>query len=123
MNVILLLTNRVLICSMKILFLIMFLVFSNVVNADQTSWAKIRQMNYSATADFLFFITTGKWEVKSGDNITCEPTYIQVTKSVLGRDKMLSIGLAAHMAGKEVMFHGECGSNINYFEATYIVIR
>lgn len=55
MNIILLLTNRVLTCSMKILYLIMFLVFSNVANADQTSWAKVKQMNYNATADFFVF--------------------------------------------------------------------
>jgi hypothetical protein len=84
----------------------------------------VSQINYNASADFLFFRTHGGWRVVDSNGVTqCEPTYVQITNGVIGRDKILSLGLAAKLAESNVQFYGECHSDPNYFNATYIVIQ
>jgi len=97
---------------------------SAVSSADQTNFSVIKQLNYNASADFTFFLAEGGWEVKNGSGeVLCTPTYVQITSSVLGRDKILSIGLAANFARALVQFHGNCATDPNYFNATYIITR
>lgn len=107
----------------KLLLVVLGIIFSTAGYCDQTNWSEIRQINYNATADFLFFVTDGPWQGKSNGAITCEPTYVQVSDKTLGKDKILSLGLAAHLAGKKVMFQGTCEAGSNYFNATYIIIK
>lgn len=110
----------------KIAFLSLLL-FASVPGsrADDSSTAKIRQLNYNAQHDYLFFLTQGAWEIKAPDGtVSCNPTYIQVNPDVPGHEKLLSIGLAAKISGADVQFSGTCrADNPDYFLATYIVIR
>ena len=107
----------------KAVILVMGFLFSVAINADKTNFAKIRQLNYNASADFLFFLAEGGWQVINGSgNILCAPVYVQITSSVPGKDKILSIGLAANFAKAEVQFHGNCATDPNYFNADYIIV-
>ncbi len=110
---------------MKYKLIIIFISFfvSNFSHADATAKSKIKTFLYNGNADFTFFTSETGWEVKDGDgNVLCTPYYVQVTSSVLGRDKIYSAGLAAKMSGSIVDFVGECSSNPNYFNAHYIRI-
>ena len=90
----------------------------NYSYAAQTNFSSIRQVNHNGEADYTFFLTEGKWQVSQDES--CSPTYVQVTNAVKSREKILSIGLAAFMAGKSVQFQGHCSaSNSDYFDATY----
>ncbi len=109
--------------KLKSLFLLSVLLFPLTAFSSGTNYAKIRQINYNATADFQFYLAEGGWQVTDSSGVLCTPTYVQVTNSVLGRDKILSIALAARYAGVEVRFQGECSSNPAYFNATYIITR
>ncbi len=90
-------------------------------SADTTRKSMIKMVLYNGTADYLWFISDTGWDVTDGDgNVLCTPYYVQVTSSVAGRDKIMSIGLAAKMARSEVDFIGECSTNPSYFNAYYI---
>ncbi len=108
----------------KAVFFIVITLVSSGAIADKTNFAKIRQVNYNASADFLFFLAEGGWQVTNGNGeVTCTPVYVQITSSVPGRDKILSIGLAANFAKAEVQFHGNCATDPNYFNANYIITK
>lgn len=109
---------------LKTIFCLMFMLLSPLGYAAKTNWSEIYQINYNASADYLFFVTQGKWQVVDGNNQTlCSPYYVQVSSAVAGRDKLMSIGLAAKLAGLSVEFHGECSTDPAYFNATYIIVR
>jgi hypothetical protein len=109
---------------MRLSILIAGMLLASVVYADKTNFGVISQINYNATIDHLFFLTEERWQVRDANgNVQCEPIYVQVTASVPGRDKMLSIGLAARYAQSQVKFQGNCASNPEYFNATYIITR
>lgn len=108
--------------TLLIKLLVIFVCFSSY--ADKSNWATIKQINYNGSADYLFFVTSGKWIITDGvNNVVCQPTYIQVRDNVRGREKILSIGLAAKLSGQNIQFHGSCNTDTNYFDATYIIIR
>jgi len=107
---------------MKLLFFILMFV-SSFSFASSTDFANIRQLNYDGNADYTYFLADGGWSVKATDSsILCTPTYVQIKNDVPGRDKILSIGLAAYMAKKQVQFHGTCTEGASYFHATYIIV-
>jgi hypothetical protein len=85
--------------------------------ADSTNSQPISQVLYNGTADYLFVIGTGSW-VASG----CSAYYIQITPSVGGANKILSIAMAAYAMGKNVQFYGTCDAQAGYFDAYYIVV-
>ena len=97
---------------------------SSAALADKTNWGEINQVIYDGSDDTLLFMSAGKWQV-TGDNnrITCEPAYVRITNIVLGRDKILSIGLSAKMARSNVQFSGSCSSDSKYFDATSVYLR
>lgn len=109
---------------MKRVLLFLLVGFSSFVfAADHTNFASVRQMNYDGNADYTYFLADNGWEVKNADgSILCSPTYVQVKNNVPGRDKILSMGLAAYMANKQVQFHGTCTEGASYFHAHYIII-
>ena len=110
--------------DIKAILLIIGFSLSFVANADKTNFAKIRQVNYNASADFLFFLAEGGWQVTDGNgDVVCTPVYVQITSSVAGRDKMLSIGLAANFAKADVQFQGNCATDPSYFNANYIITK
>ena len=77
----------------------------------------ISTVQYDGVGKNLYFRSQeGKWI--SGN---CQSTYVWVKPGVEGQKEILSLGLAAKMAGKKVWFYGSCGSDPNYFEAHYIV--
>lgn len=105
----------------KFLLSILILIVANTVSADATKKSKIKRVLYNGQADYTFFISESGWDASDSEgNVLCTPYYVQVTSGVLGRDKLLSLGLAAKMAGMEVDFIGECDANPNYFNAHYI---
>lgn len=84
-----------------------------------TDFLTISQINYNGDGNDLFFMTpTGKW----GDPACPNAPYIHVKASVSGRQQILSIGLAAYMAGKKVQFWGTCSTDVGYFDAFYIIV-
>lgn len=99
--------------------------------ADSTDAEQISQINYDASSNDLFFLsTTGTWNasVGNGGASTCQNApYVHVRPTVSGRQQILAIGLAAYMAGKKVAFLGACSTVANettqYFDAYYIIIR
>ena len=103
-------------------FIAGLLLLTSIVSfADVTKKSTIRQVLYNGNADFLWFVSDTGWDVLDRDgNILCRPYYVQVKSSVAGRDKILSIGLAAKMARSEVDFIGECSADPAYFDAFYI---
>ncbi|WNO07771.1 hypothetical protein [Teredinibacter sp. KSP-S5-2] len=109
----------------KNIFVLMLVLLSAVSMADTTNNAEIRQINYNAADDYLFFLTNGRWEVKAADgSISCNPVYVQVNPDLKGRDKLLSIGLAAKLSKSAVRFVGSCRSdNQDYFITTYAIIE
>ena len=86
-----------------------------------TKKSTIKIVLYNGTADYLWFVSDTGWNVTDGDgNILCTPYYVQITSSVAGRDKIMSMGLAAKMTKSEVDFIGECATDPSYFNAYYI---
>jgi hypothetical protein len=105
----------------NILFFAMLLSISGYVFSETTNKTTIKTVLYNGTADYLWFTSNSGWVVKdSSGNTLCTPYYVQVTSSIAGRDKLLSIGLAAKMARSEVDFIGNCTTDPNYFNAYYI---
>ncbi len=93
---------------------------SGFVYADNTSQTgqSISTVQYDGAAKNLYFRSEeGKW-ISGG----CQSTYVWVKADVEGQKEILSLGLAAKMAGKKVWFYGACNSDPNYFEAYYIVV-
>ena len=106
----------------KVLILLGLLSICTAVKAN-TEFQTISQINYNGDSNDLFFITSaGKW----GDPSCPNAPYVHVKSSVAGRQQILSIGLAAYMAGKKVQFWGTCSTTPNevgiYFDAFYIVV-
>lgn len=105
----------------NLVILILSFILASSPYADVTKKSKISQVLYNGNADYTFFVSESGWDVKdSGGNILCQPYYVQITNGVQGRDKILSVGLAAKMAGATVDFLGECNSDPTYFNAHYI---
>lgn len=99
------------------------IVFSISISAvaETTNKTTISQVLYNGNVDFLYFIADSGWVVKDGSgNTLCSPYYVQIISSVPGRDKLLSIALAAKFAGAEVDFIGACATDPSYFNAYYI---
>jgi len=99
------------------------LFFVSSLSMANTDFLPISQINYNGNDNDLFFITpTAKW----GDPGCPNAPYVHVRASVPGRQQILSIGLAAYMAGKKVQFWGACSTAPNeagvYFDAFYIVV-
>ena len=85
--------------------------------ADQTNSQPIAQVLYNGAADYTFLIGPASWVATS-----CTAYYVQVLPSVLGKDKIMAIALAAYVAGKNVQFQGTCDTQAGYFDATYITV-
>lgn len=94
------------------IFLISESVFANTI------FQKIKQVNYNGDANYAYFVGDAKW----GDPACANATYVSIGSNVSGRKEILSIGLAAYMAGKKVQFWGQCAQDKDYFEAFYIVV-
>src|SRR6476646_558202 len=78
-----------------------------------TASLPITQINYNGDSNDSFFITTPGmgW----GDPSCPNAQYVHVKSTVSGRQQILSIGLAAYMAGKKVQFWGTCSTDVGYF--------
>ncbi|MFS1522750.1 hypothetical protein ACL7TT_01345 [Microbulbifer sp. 2304DJ12-6] len=97
-----------------------FLTASQTYATDRTNAQLIKRIQYNGAAQTLFFVGESKW---SSENCA-SATYIQIRSTeVPGIKEIMSIGLAAQMAGKDVEFWGACDSNPDYFNANYIVIE
>jgi len=105
--------------SMRSLIFLMVFLFSLSVSAANTNTQKIARIQFDAKGGHLYFVGEGKWSSLGCENVT----YIWGSPELDGRNEMLSIGLAAYMSGKNVTFWGECSTNTDYFEASYIIIR
>jgi len=90
-----------------------------MANAVPTISQPVTQINYNGNSEVLFFVGGQKW----GASGCLNATYVQVKSDVAGQHSILSIGLAAKMAGKNVMFIGNCDADPDYFDATYIIIQ
>ena len=106
----------------KYLVLVAAFVFSAECYSATTNKQKIKTLLYNGNADYVFFTSDSGWVVRDSDeSVLCSPHYVQVISSVAGRDKIMSIALAAKMGGKQVDFIGECNpTNSSYFNAYYI---
>ena len=107
----------------KKVFVFLGLLFIGTAVKANTEFQTISQINYNGDSNDLFFLTTaGKW----GDPSCPNAPYVHVKSSVAGKQQILSIGLAAYMAGKKVQFWGTCSTVPNeagiYFDAFYIVV-
>lgn len=105
-----------------LLIAVSFLLVVGKANAN-TEILPISQINYNGGSNDLFFLTaSGKW----GDPACPNASYVHVKPSAAGRQELLSLGLAAYMAGKKVQFWGTCATAAAeagiYYDATYIVV-
>jgi hypothetical protein len=98
-------------------FVLCLLCISECTLAD-TIFQKIKQVNYNGDANYAYFVGDARW----GDPGCANATYVSIGPNVSGRKEILSIGLAAYMAGKKVQFWGQCAQDKDYFEAMYIVV-
>lgn len=101
----------------KIGIVLFALSISEYVSAN-TIFQKIKQVNYNGDANYAYFVGDARW----GDSGCSNATYVSIGPNVAGRKEILSIGLAAYMAGKKVQFWGQCAQDKDYFEAFYIVV-
>jgi len=103
----------------KSVFLCLTIFFSNFAFSDATISQLIGPLNYNGDSNTVFFRGSMKWGAAGCPNAT----YVQVLSNVSGRKEILSIALAAKMAGKKVEFLGSCNADLDYFDAVYIIIQ
>lgn len=85
--------------------------------ADSTITQTISRLLYNGSADYTFVVGPSGWGASG-----CNAYYVQITSAVPGRDKLLAIILAAHVAGRRVQFQGACNPDPTYFDATYVIV-
>lgn len=89
------------------------------VAQETTNAQTIDHIQYNGATQTLFFVGSVKWSTPNCPSAT----YVQITSDVPGQKEILSIGLAAKMAGQKVQFWGQCDTNTDYFDAFYIVLE
>lgn len=99
--------------------LVSFLSIPSITLADSTIFQPISRVQYNGDTDVTFFVGSGRWGASSCPNAT----YVQIKSSVAGRKQLLSIGLTAQVAGKNVQFWGTCDADPDYFNAVYVVVQ
>lgn len=102
----------------KVLFFISIFMFSSYAYCEETISQLIGPVNFNGSESTSFYRGASKWGAPSCPNAT----YVQVRSNVPGYKEILSIALAAKMAGKKVQFWGSCDTDPNYFTAFYVVI-
>ena len=101
----------------KLMLSVSIMLIASVASAN-TIFQKVKQVNYNGDANYLYFVGESRW----GDAGCPNATYVSIGPNISGRKEILSIGLAAYMAGKKVQFWGQCAADKDYFEAMYIVV-
>ena len=104
----------------RVLGAVLVALISSVAVADEwTVRQEILRTQYNADGDTLYFVGTSAW----GSTTCPSALYVQISNTLAGKDKLLAIGLAAHMAGKNVQFRGTCdAAGGNYFYASYVIV-
>lgn len=101
------------------LLLILFIVDAAAAQ-EATNSQKVQRVQYNGGGDTLFFIGESKWSAPGCPNAT----YVQIKGSeVPGINGIMSIGLSAKMAQRNVSFWGSCDTDTDYFNAFYIVLE
>ena len=95
------------------------LTFVNGAYASSTNKQLIKRVQYNGAAQVLYFVGDASWSSPTCPNAT----YVQVKSDVPGQKEIMSLGLAAKMAGKNVTFWGACDADPNYYNAFYIIIE
>lgn len=103
-------------------FVILNLFFIGSVMADNTihTGQIIKTVRFNGESKNLYLETSGNW-----DATECDPKYVWVRPTISGQSEIISIALAAKMAGRPVWFYGVCSTTNgpNYFEAHYIAVN
>lgn len=102
------------------LFLV-FLVFafSIAAHSSTTNSQHISTVRYDAQGGFIYFTGIEHW---NDSDLCSDVLYVQVSSVVPGYKEILSIGMAAYLAGKSVQFLGNCSDDKNHFNANYIIM-
>lgn len=87
--------------------------------AGETISQPVKHYRYDASGDYLYIVGPNSW-----GNASCpNATYVNIKPNLAGRRQMFAAVASAHASGKTVKFFGECGTNPDYFDATYIVVE
>lgn len=95
------------------------LLFPALAIGAETVSQPVSQYRYDAAADFLYVVGPNLW----GSAACPNAFYVTIRPTLAGHKQMFAAIVAAQAAGKNVRFYGECGTDPNYFDATYIIVE
>jgi hypothetical protein len=101
------------------LLMILMALAPGIAAAEYTIQQPVARLSYDATGNYLYITGAAKWGAPSCSNAT----YVWILPTLPNHDKMMSIILAAQMAGKSVFFSGSCHTDPDYFTANYIWVE
>lgn len=103
----------------RFILVLFSLTFSLGVSASTTVSQKISTVRYDALGSIVYFTGVEPWN----DGDLCKNVqFVEIAQAVPGYKEILSIGMAAYLAGKSVQFLGSCSANGKHFYANYIIM-
>jgi hypothetical protein len=102
---------------LKKLLAVVFL-FPTVALAAETIAQPIKHYRFDAVGNNLYVVGPNLWGAAA-----CNAIYVTFKPSLAWHKQMFAAVLSAHASSKTVKFYGECGTDPNYFDATYIVVE
>jgi hypothetical protein len=105
---------------MRRLLVVAALCFSaNAVADVWTNTQGVTRIQYDGSSNSMYVVGAAKW----GATGCVNATYAWIKPDVPGRKELLALTMAAQTAGKTVKFQGTCNSDLDYFEACYVVVE
>ena len=93
--------------------------FPSVAMAAETIAQPIKHYRLDAASNYLYAVGANSW----GSAACPNAPYATILPGLVGHKLMFAAIASAHAAGKTVRFVGECSSDPNYFNATYIIVE
>jgi hypothetical protein len=87
--------------------------------AENSIFQPIADIELDATNEAFWLTGAARWSAPSCPNAT----YGRILPTLQGYKQLLALTLAAHAAGKSVRLTGNCHTDPDYFNVTYITVR